>query len=29
MVTEGKIKHLAVTNFDTENLMQSRKAGIK
>eukprot|EP00285_Hemiselmis_virescens_P006571 CAMPEP_0173378212 /NCGR_PEP_ID=MMETSP1356-20130122/1407_1 /TAXON_ID=77927 ORGANISM="Hemiselmis virescens, Strain PCC157" /NCGR_SAMPLE_ID=MMETSP1356 /ASSEMBLY_ACC=CAM_ASM_000847 /LENGTH=432 /DNA_ID=CAMNT_0014331199 /DNA_START=11 /DNA_END=1309 /DNA_ORIENTATION=+ len=28
MVKEGKIKHLAVTNFDTANLKASRDAGI-
>ena len=28
MVTEGKIKHLAVTNFDTDNFKASRDGGI-
>jgi aryl-alcohol dehydrogenase-like predicted oxidoreductase len=29
MVTEGKIRHLALTNFDTENLKAIKDAGIK
>jgi aryl-alcohol dehydrogenase-like predicted oxidoreductase len=28
MVKEGKIKHLAVTNFDTKNLQAARDVGI-
>lgn len=28
MVAEGKIKHLAVTNFDTDNFKASRDGGI-